>query len=69
MNPGDRVELTAVTDDYIPFALAPGDLGSVEFTDSLGTIHIWCENAGKRVGITVEDTALIRRTPGPRHRA
>ena len=69
MNPGDRVELTHVTDDYLPFKLTPGQLGTVEFTDSLGTVHIWWDSAGKRVGIISEDAALIRRAPGSRHGA
>jgi hypothetical protein len=60
MNPGDRVELTATTDDYRRFKLSAGDLGTVEFTDSLGTIHIWWDSASKRVGITSEDASLIR---------
>jgi hypothetical protein len=68
MNPGDRVELTELTDDYLPFGLTAGDLGTVAFTDSLCTIHIRWDRTSKRVGITREDTALLRAAPGPRHR-
>ena len=58
--PGDRVELTAVSDDYQQFALMTGDQGSVEFTDSLGTIHIrW--DSGRRIGIISEAASLIRK--------
>ena len=69
LNRGDRIELVEVTDDYRRFGLAAGDRGTVEFTDSLGTVHIWWDSVGKRVGITREDAALIRRAPGPRHGA
>lgn len=60
MNRGDRVELVATTDDYERFALSAGDRGTVEFTDSIGTIHVqW--DAGRRVGITTEAANLIRK--------
>ena len=49
MNPGDRVELTAATDDYRRFKLSAGDLGTVLFTDSLGTVHVMWD-CGKRIG-------------------
>lgn len=62
--PGDRVELTAVSDDYAKFALTAGDTGTVEFTDSLGTVHIrW--DSGARIGIIAKSAALIRRIGGP----
>jgi len=38
--PGDRVELTAVTDDYQRFALKIGDCGTVDLIDSLATVHV-----------------------------
>jgi len=58
--PGDRVELTAVSDDYARLALTAGDAGTVEFTDSLGTVHIrW--DSGARIGITAESAGLIRK--------
>ena len=61
MNQGDRVELIAVSDDYLRFALIPGERGTVEFTDSLGTVHVrW--DSGARVGIIVEAADLIRQT-------
>ena len=63
MNRGDRVELTDAT-EYGTFRLSSGDRGTVEFTDSLGTIHIQWDN-GKRIGIIIEDADLIRTTPGP----
>jgi Domain of unknown function (DUF4314) len=59
VNPGDRVELTGLTDEYRPFKLSAGDLGTVRFTDSLGTVHIMWD-FGKRVGILAEDRELIR---------
>jgi hypothetical protein len=50
----------AVTDDYQRFALTPGDTGTVDFTDSLGTGHIrW--DSGARIGITAESAGLIRK--------
>ena len=61
MNHGDRVELTDAT-DYKLFKLSAGDRGTVEFTDSLGTIHIRWDN-GRRVGIVSEDAGLIRAIP------
>jgi Domain of unknown function (DUF4314) len=65
VNRGDRVELIAASDGYETFRLATGDLGTVEFTDSLGTVHIrW--DSGRRVGIISEDADLIRRAPGAR---
>lgn len=58
--PGDRVELTVVTDDYLRYALNAGDRGTVEFTDSLGTIHVrW--DSGARIGIIAESIGLIRK--------
>src|SRR5258708_33564639 len=58
--PGDRAELVAVSGDYLRFALTAGDHGTVEFTDSLGTIHIrW--DSGARIGIIAEARAMIRR--------
>ena len=58
MRPGDRVELVAVSDGYETFRLASGDLGTVEFTDSIGTCHVWWERTGKRVGTLAEDKEL-----------
>ncbi len=63
MNPGDRVELTAVPDDYLRFALAAGETGTVEFTDSLGTVHVAWDN-GVRVGIIAELAGCLRRIGG-----
>lgn len=61
MNRGDHVELVAVTDDYRRFALSPGEHGTVEFTDSLGTVHVRWES-GTRIGIIAEAASLIRKT-------
>lgn len=58
--PGDCVELTGEPPDYEHFALTAGDKGTIEFTDSLGTVHIRWER-GCRVGITAELTGLLRR--------
>jgi hypothetical protein len=42
--------------------LAAGDCGTVEFTDSLGTVHVrW--DSGRRVGIIATERDLIRGTP------
>jgi len=60
---GDRVELTDAT-GYRDFRLSAGDLGQVEFTDSLGTIHIRWDN-GHRVGILTQDAGMIRVAPEP----
>jgi len=60
---GDRVELTDAT-GYSKFRLSAGDRGLVEFTDSLGTIHIRWDN-GQRVGIITEDADRIRVAPDP----
>ena len=62
--PGDRVELTAVTDDYQRFALKIGDCGTVDLIDSLATVHVrW--DSGARVGIIAESAGLIRKIGGP----
>lgn len=57
--PGERVELTGEPPDYAHYALTAGDQGTVEFTDSLHTIHIrW--DSGCRVGIIAELAGLLR---------
>jgi hypothetical protein len=58
VNRGDRVELVDVSHD-VRFGLAVGDRGTVEFTDSLGTIHVQWDN-GKRIGIIATELGLIR---------
>ena len=63
MKRGDRVELTDAT-GYDAFRLSAGDQGTVEFTDSLGTIHIQWDN-GRRAGIITQDANLIRAISGP----
>jgi hypothetical protein len=45
---GDRVRLVACTDEHT--RLRPGDLGTVGFVDSLGTVHVaW--DSGARLGM------------------
>ena len=62
LNRGDRVELVEVTDDYRRFGLAAGDRGTVQFTDSLGTVHVrW--DRGQRGGIIAAEHDLIRCIP------
>ena len=62
MNRGDRVELTAASNDDVTFGLTAGDRGTVDFTDSLGTIHVrW--DSGKRLGIIAAERDLIRAVP------
>jgi hypothetical protein len=59
---GDRVQLDEVPDDYRQYGLCPGHLGTVDFEDSLGTIHIrW--DGGARCGITAQHHGLVRRKP------
>lgn len=56
---GQRVELAAITHGYLRFRPEPGQLGTVDFTDSLGTVHVvW--DSGKRFGIIAEDAGLLR---------
>jgi len=58
--PGDRVELTPISDDYARFALKIGDCGTVELIDSLATVHVhW--DSGAWIGITAESVGLIRK--------
>lgn len=56
---GDRVELVDVPPSYLRFAIAASERGTVEFTDSLGTVHVkW--DSGARCGIIAEVTDMIR---------
>jgi hypothetical protein len=62
VNRSDRVELLSAGDDDARFGLAAGDCGTVEFTDSIGTVHIrW--DSGQRVGIISTERDLIRCIP------
>jgi hypothetical protein len=62
VNRGDRVELLSASDAEARFGLAAGDCGTVELTDSLGTVHIrW--DGGQRVGIIATERDLIRCIP------
>ncbi len=45
---GKRIELISTTDPYTD--LKPGDLGTVDFVDDLGTIHITWDN-GSQLGL------------------
>jgi hypothetical protein len=59
---GDRVELLSASDDDARFGLTAGDCGMVEFTDSLGTVHVrW--DSGRQVGIIAAERDLIRCIP------
>lgn len=49
--PGDRVRLVACTDPYT--RLTPGELGTVTFTDDLGTVHVRWDN-GSTLGLVPE---------------
>jgi len=64
---GDRVELAGrLPDGYSTAALGAGDTGTVEVTDSLGTVHVrW--DSGARVGIVAELANLVRRTASGAH--
>ena len=68
MNRGDRVELTDASHDDVIFGLAPGDRGTVEFTDSLGTIHVkW--DSGKRIGVIAAERDLLSSVAAERNGA
>jgi hypothetical protein len=59
VNRGDRVALVDVSHDDVRFGLRTGDRGTVEFTDSLCTIHVrW--DSGRRIGIIATELDLIR---------
>ena len=45
---GKRIELVLTTDKYT--TLKPGDRGSVDFVDDLGTIHVTWDN-GSNLGL------------------
>ena len=45
---GKRIELISTSDPYTE--LKPGDLGTVDFVDDLGTIHINWDN-GSQLGL------------------
>ena len=45
---GKRIELISTTDPYTE--LKPGDLGTVDFVDDMGTIHINWDN-GSQLGL------------------
>ena len=45
---GDRIELIRTTDPYTD--LGPGDQGTVEFIDDMGTVHIKWDN-GSNLGL------------------
>lgn len=48
MMEGDRIELIFCTDDLT--ILKPGERGTVEFVDGIGTIHVrW--DSGSRLGL------------------
>ena len=45
---GKRIELISTTDPYT--GIKPGDRGTVDFVDDLGTIHITWDN-GSQLGL------------------
>ena len=49
---GKRIELISTTDPYTE--LKPGDRGTVDFVDDLGTIHITWDN-GSQLGLVPEE--------------
>jgi hypothetical protein len=57
---GDRVELVRCTDEYT--RLRAGELGTVRFVDSIGTVHVqW--DGGSRLGLIagVDDWRVVER--------
>jgi hypothetical protein len=56
---GDRVELTEVPPDYLRFAIAAGERGTVDLVDALGTVHVKWDN-GQRCGVIAEAAHIIR---------
>jgi len=65
VNRGDRVEFIGVTDDNARLGLSADDRGTVDFTYSLGPVHVrW--DSGSRVGITASELDLIRSIPAAR---
>ena len=66
MNGGDRVELLGVTADDLRFGLAAGDCGTVDVTDSLGTVHVrWDSGAGREHRSRALPVAELPRLPIP----
>jgi hypothetical protein len=62
---GDRVTLTEMPPDYpAEFQIEAGMAGTVEFVDSLGTVHVdWDTN--KRFGIVASAVGLLERPESP----
>jgi hypothetical protein len=56
---GLRVELVSMEDPYTN--LKPGDLGTIEFVDDIGTIFINWDNGSSLVVILGEDAIKILR--------
>lgn len=57
--PGDRIQVIECKDPYHP--LLPGETGTIEVVDSLGTLHCrW--NSGRRFGVCLEEDE-IRKIP------
>ena len=54
---GKRVELLSTTDPYT--TLKPGDKGTIEFVDDLGTVHISWDNGSKLGLVPGEDQFKI----------
>ena len=54
---GKRVELLSTNDPYT--TLKPGDRGTIEFVDDLGTVHISWDNGSKLGLVPREDQFKI----------
>lgn len=55
--PGCRVELVSMNDPYS--RLCPGDLGTVRFTDDIGTVFVsW--DCGSSLGVAYGEDAIKR---------
>ena len=56
--PGKRIELISTSDPYTD--LKPGDRGTVDFVDDMGTVHVIWDN-GSHLGLVPgEDQFKIR---------
>ena len=54
---GKRIKLVSTSDPYT--TLQPGDRGTVDFVDDLGTIHVSCENGSKLALVPGKDQFKI----------
>jgi hypothetical protein len=54
---GKRIELVSTTDPYT--SLKPGDKGTVDFVDDIGTVHVTWDNGSKLGLVPGEDQFKI----------